>query len=172
MKVKHAIEYDEDKIYAFTATTTVQEQWQTQYPKKEYSHIFILGGGRSGDNLIKGTDYNKFSAMSLTLGKQVLMSYDSFSEFVKELNSKNIDLFIFDSVIEFTLWVLKETSKETKLKPEGLLSILKEHFPNELEAMFKLYNDDTYFSQSVLENNNQRYGCDSCGWVYNDTDEK
>ena len=179
MRRRNAIKYDEDKIYAFTGTQMVQDQYKTQYKKEKYNHILVLGADRVGVNQTDGKGYNDFIATSLTPGKQILLHFDSFSNLLEELNDKHIDLLIFDTVIEFILWFMKESLKLEKPDPDALLEMFKEHMTKELEQMVELHTHGSYFSQGdgTDKGNNRNnggsheYGCDNCGWVYNDTSE-
>ena len=168
MKQINPIKYDEDKIYAFCGTITVTPEFSKQYKKKRYSHVFVLGADRIGSNYINGKEYNEFRVISLTLGKQLLLKFDTFDDFLKILNKNNIELFIFNCMLDFILWLMKETLKMEKIDPKQLFDIFKEHIPNELGAMVRFYNDSTYFSKKA---ESKRYGCDNCGWVYGDTNE-
>ena len=170
MKRRSPIKYDENKLYVFIGGITVSDQFVKEYGKKSITHICMLGADRKGANYKNGEKYNDFCAISLTLGKQILLPFDSFSSFLKMLNDKNIELFIFDNSMDFTLWFMKKVLRKKKFDPQELLEIFKEHFSDELGEIFRLYNDGIYFSQKV-NTKDDKYGCDSCGWVYNDTDE-
>lgn len=169
MKKVKPIFYDENKIYAFHGKHSITGKLAKKYKITIIDHIWIVSAGRTNEADEKGKDYDKFSLNTFTPGKQVMMQhFNSFSEILKLLNEKNVDLLVFDSPFEFLLWALKYLKLEN-FSTEKLYTTLKEQAPYKLSEIVSLYADEHFNIPN--DQSGVKYGCDNCGWVYNDTKE-
>jgi len=160
MKTINATNFNENKIYAFRAGVTPSEQYHKQYGNHSAKSVYILAADRTGINDKTGGDYNEFKAVSIGKGKQNILPFSSFGSVLEILAEKNIDLYVFDTVAEFAVWLLTDTITHSDVTTDEIRSYMENLMPNTLAKITRTNPD-----------NIKRYGCDNCGWVYDDTDE-
>ena len=164
----NAIKFNEDNIYAFRANIIPAKQYHKKYGFNSIRTAFILNAGRTGINADKNGDYNDFRAMSISHGEQNIFTFTSFSTFLTTLNTHNIQLFVFETIAEFAVWVLTNAIVMEDASAKEVHSYMKKQMPSTLGQIAKIQRAKHYDYKSEIDNT-KKYGCDECGWVYNDT---
>jgi len=158
--------YDITKTYAVKANFNMHKSFKPAFKNctNPTDNVGVLTPRVDGDNgKIVG-----FTIGAFTGGYKSSVRFEDFADFLETMRDKNITVHIFDTNSEFVAWLVNVHKRKFEENIEDIADQLIKDCP---ELIADILGKTKKWKAPPVEYaaTTKHYGCDECGWVYNDT---